>query len=466
MTNDRTILILGVVLVALAGGLAGWWLSQASPPVLPTPSDSAPPTPAAEATASEREPATTVVWISLDGLRADYLDRTETPFLARLASEGAVSRALVPAFPSLTFPSHVTQATGVGVNRHGIPTNSFHDKATGQTLNYPGDNALLEAEGIWTTAARQGLRVAVTDWTLSHNQQGEVRSAYYDPAFQNRLSDTERLQRLLGIYRDDHDATPLRLLMGYASGLDGTGHSRGPDAPEVADALRKIDRELGEFLEAFLAAWQERKVDGDQLYLILTTDHGMTAVETMVDLAALAGVAGQDDVVLVSSGNIGHIYLPGETPEAERIASIVAHVQEHGGDWAPVYARADLPPAWEFDHPTRVGDVVVVLEPGYAFAGRGLGNDADSRPRMTAPVMEVGGPLGMHGYDPATCPDMLGAALFWRYPEPLGGVDLGRVDSHQLHATVCRLLGIEPAAGAHTDAVILDAPTAATSSGG
>src|SRR5688500_4355976 len=55
----------------------------------------------------------TVVWISIDGLRPDYLDRGKTPLLNRLVREGASTRRLVPPTPSLTFTSHVTQATGV-----------------------------------------------------------------------------------------------------------------------------------------------------------------------------------------------------------------------------------------------------------------------------------------------------------------------------------------------------------------
>jgi hypothetical protein len=66
-------------------------------------------------TAREAPPAAdrgreTVVLVSLDGFRWDYLDRGLTPNLSRLAREGVRAAALVPVFPTKTFPNHYTIA--------------------------------------------------------------------------------------------------------------------------------------------------------------------------------------------------------------------------------------------------------------------------------------------------------------------------------------------------------------------
>src|SRR4051812_44977934 len=47
----------------------------------------------------------TVLLISIDGFRADYLDKTPSPTLHKLAAAGA-SGSLIPCFPSKTFPNH------------------------------------------------------------------------------------------------------------------------------------------------------------------------------------------------------------------------------------------------------------------------------------------------------------------------------------------------------------------------
>src|SRR5256885_572819 len=115
-------------------------------------------------------PRTTVLWISVDGLRGDYLKRADPPTLMRLAHAGAYTTQVRPIFPSETFPNHIAQVTGTTADHTGIPTNAFFDTATGQRYSFPDDSALIRVEPIWTTAKRQGVRVAVIDWPMSYKQ--------------------------------------------------------------------------------------------------------------------------------------------------------------------------------------------------------------------------------------------------------------------------------------------------------
>ena len=54
------------------------------------------------------------------------------------------------------------------------------------------------------------------------------------------------------------------------SSLDLAGHRYGPQSPQVADTLLRVDRELGEFL-SFL----DQKVGRDRVMVALTSDHGV-----------------------------------------------------------------------------------------------------------------------------------------------------------------------------------------------
>ena len=56
---------------------------------------------------------TTVILVSIDGMRADYLDKYAPPELTRMASEGVRARWMQPGFPTKTFPNHYTVATGL-----------------------------------------------------------------------------------------------------------------------------------------------------------------------------------------------------------------------------------------------------------------------------------------------------------------------------------------------------------------
>jgi predicted AlkP superfamily pyrophosphatase or phosphodiesterase len=59
-------------------------------------------------------------------LRPDYLGRGDTPVLDALAAQGA-SAPMRPSFPSLTFPNHCTNVTGLRPDRHGTVNNSMED---------------------------------------------------------------------------------------------------------------------------------------------------------------------------------------------------------------------------------------------------------------------------------------------------------------------------------------------------
>src|SRR5436190_23309575 len=68
------------------------------------------------------------ILVSIDGFRADYLDRGATPVMSKLAREG-VRGAMRPSFPSVTFPNHYALITGKTPDHNGIVYNSMEDKA-------------------------------------------------------------------------------------------------------------------------------------------------------------------------------------------------------------------------------------------------------------------------------------------------------------------------------------------------
>ncbi|MCC5822267.1 MAG: alkaline phosphatase family protein [Phycisphaerales bacterium] len=391
----------------------------------------------------------TVVWINLDGLRWDYTDRTEMPTFDRLMREGAFTRALAPAFPTLTFPTHVSMVTGVPVSEHGIAANGYYDRRSGQVLRYPPEAALLDAEPIWITAERQGVRAAVFDWPVSHRQEGDVTASYFNMGYNPRMPDEPRLFQPLEAWADDEDERPLRLLMGYATATDSPGHRYGPDAPEMSEVIRETDALVGRFLERMLDIASEKLADDEDLYLVITTDHGMSTVHHAVHAGKLLAIEDRDDIRVVTSGNIANVYLTGIEPEAERrrvAAELVARAGSH--HFAAAYRLGEVPERLGYAHPDTVGDVVVILDRGYIFSSR-----PDS---MIVDIAEIGGPLGMHGYDVETNPDMYGLSLVWRRGRALGGIDLGRVDYRSLHPTVAALLGVDPSPSARGEALRLE----------
>ncbi len=409
-----------------------------------------------------RPPRATVVWVSVDGLRGDYVRRPgmgALPFFDRLRREALWSSRLRPVTPSITFPAHCSQVTGVDAQTHGITANTFYDSAAKRAWSYPNDAALLQAEPIWLTAQRQGARSAVYDWPLSHNQQGTLRSAYYGDKFDGAQPDADRLRHLLDTWARDAatpagQADPLRLLMGYVIATDKPGHDHGPDSPELAANLRATDAMLAKFSEDAIAQWKRSTpAAGDRLFFVFTADHGMSAVKKLVNFGRLVGEDRRNpQLAFTTTGNVGHVYLdpvafpPGSAERTLRLGEWVARAKA-GGPGFRAWRREEMPPAWGYAHPTRCGDVIVMLPKDYTFSwAPGAPEDA------TAVVREFGtrpgDPRGMHGYPADENPEMMAFFALWEPGARRAGRELPEVNWSQLHPTVAALLGVRPADGA------------------
>src|SRR6187431_3232648 len=54
-----------------------------------------------------------VILISIDGFRYDYAEKYGAKNLLALSKDGVRAEAMIPSYPSLTFPNHYTIVTGL-----------------------------------------------------------------------------------------------------------------------------------------------------------------------------------------------------------------------------------------------------------------------------------------------------------------------------------------------------------------
>ena len=69
-----------------------------------------------------------LILISMDGFRWDYTERTDTPNFDFLIEKGVRAQSLMPVFPTSTFPNHLSIATGLYPENHGIVSNTMYDE--------------------------------------------------------------------------------------------------------------------------------------------------------------------------------------------------------------------------------------------------------------------------------------------------------------------------------------------------
>src|SRR5215212_2902285 len=101
----------------------------------------------------------TIILISLDGFRYDYLDKYQPKTLNQLAKNGIRAKWMIPSFPTKTFPNHYTIVTGLYPAHNGIVENNVYD--FGEVFKIDDHKQVTDAkwwggEPIWVTAEKQG----------------------------------------------------------------------------------------------------------------------------------------------------------------------------------------------------------------------------------------------------------------------------------------------------------------------
>jgi predicted AlkP superfamily pyrophosphatase or phosphodiesterase len=182
----------------------------------------------------------TIVLVSLDGFRWDYLDRPEASGLRAIAASGVHARQMEPTFPTVTFPNHYTIVTGLWAEHHGIVGNTMVDAKLGR-FTISDTNAVRTSgwwggEPLWVTAEKQGRRSAAMFWPGSEAEIAGVRPTWAE-RYDDQLPYDRRIGKVLSWLALPRDSAPA-LITTYFSAVDAVSHRAGPDAPESRAAHR------------------------------------------------------------------------------------------------------------------------------------------------------------------------------------------------------------------------------------
>lgn len=117
---------------------------------------------------SQTAPADVVIVVSIDGFLPEfYRDATwPAPFLQRIALEGASVGMVRGVFPSLTYPSHTSIATGALPIRHGVYYNTPFEPDGATGLWYWSFDS-VRTTTIWEAAKAAGLETASIHWPVT-----------------------------------------------------------------------------------------------------------------------------------------------------------------------------------------------------------------------------------------------------------------------------------------------------------
>lgn len=229
-----------------------------------------------------------VVFILLDGIPADVLEATNTPYLDEIAGEKGYTRAYVGGekdgatqSPTISAVGYNSLLTGVWANKH---------KVWGNSIKAPNYNYW----SIFRVAKEHdpSLQTAIFSTWLDNRTKligeglPETGSLQMDYAFDGFELDTVRFphdeerQYILNI--DEMVATETadyiasdapHLSWVYLEYTDDMGHRFG-DSPQMTKAVELADAQVGRIWKSIQAREQAHN---EEWLIVITTDHGRTA---------------------------------------------------------------------------------------------------------------------------------------------------------------------------------------------
>ena len=377
-------------------------------------SGEAPPT-----NAPEHLDAPYVVMVSFDGFGWDLMETHAAPAFERVASEGVRAERMIPVFPTKTFPTHYTMATGMYAENHGLVGNRFWAPDLDLTYSISDreaveDGRFYRGEPIWVTAERQGMIAASFFFVGSEAPVGGHHPTHWN-RFDASIPHETRVDQVLAWLDMPAEERPHMITL-YFEDVDGAWHNGGKDSPETAAAVARVDASLQRLLDGL-----DELEHGDEVYLVLVADHGLMPAPAegtaLLDLDVYPGVRWGE------SGPYGALYV--DEGGSERLPALRDSIAADLPDF-DVWLREDVPERLHYSSDPRIGDIVI-LAPGGRMVRPG-----DWAPRSTH----------THGWDNLT-PEM-GAIFIARGPGIAPGQTIAAFESIHIYPFLAHVLGLTP----------------------
>jgi predicted AlkP superfamily pyrophosphatase or phosphodiesterase len=367
----------------------------------------------------------TVILISLDGFRYDYLEKFQPKTLNELAKKGIRAKWMIPSFPTKTYPNHYAIATGLYPSHNGIVENNIYDFGSVFTLS---DRKEVEngrwwlGEPIWVTAEKQGQISASLFYVGTEAPINGIQPRFWE-RFDGKMPYQERIDKALGWFDLPSDKRPTMMSL-YFEEVDGAGHDFSPDSEETKQAVLKIDG----IIELLVEGLKQRKIF-DKVNLIIVSDHGMAVVDVnnTVFLDDYFNLETAERILYTNE--IVQIFP--KQQKADEIISKLRNIQH-----ATCWKKDEIPARFHYTDSTRIAPIVCSTEESWMLTTHSRYEDLKKR-------FTKHNPRGGHGYD-----NQLASmrAIFIAHGkafkkskvvEPFENVDV--------YNMMCKILGLTPA---------------------
>ncbi len=360
-----------------------------------------------------------VILISIDGFRYDYFDRYQPEFFLKMRKKGVAAQAMIPSFPSVTFPNHYTLVTGLIPPHHGIIGNTMYDPSTQEWYSIRNAKAVKNPDWyggmpIWSLAESQNLLTACYYWPGSEAPIAGYYPSYYYP-YSETTGVAKRIEEVVKWLKLPEARRP-HLITFYMPQVDHAGHTFGPESMETESAVYFVDAAIKQLDK-------EVRKTGLPVNFIVVSDHGMIGLNTAHPLS-LPKVKPNLVEEIVNNGTYASVFVK----KKEEVKKVYKAIRKGAPQEYKVYLKTEVPKKYHFsdqeDTFNREGDIVLIAEAPYYFSKNGTI------------------PKGSHGYLPEDTPEMKTVFTAWG-PNIKKHKKINAFKNIQVYPLLANLLGLE-----------------------
>ncbi len=314
------------------------------------------------AATAEQQPRYLVL-VAIDGFRWDYLDQYPTPALRELAARGVQADALLPVFPTLTFPNHYSIATGLYPQNHGIVANVFPNEDRSDWYVYKEaesaqDGSWYGGLPVWVAAHDAGLNTAAFFFP---GTEADIRGVKPDRWFRynKAITGSKRVKQVLDWLAEPPDTRPHMVTL-YFDDVDDHSHWSGVDSKQARKAISRVDRYIRQLMDGI-----DRLPYGGQVTLVVVSDHGQASYTQQQPALVLDEQFDISGFRPLEGGN--YLFLYQRQPDEPALLQLQQSINatwDCGHAWRP----GDAPAAWHLGDNPRFADLILIPDPGCAVA--------------------------------------------------------------------------------------------------
>lgn len=363
-----------------------------------------------------------LILISADGFRYDYAKKYNAENLLNLSKQGVSAKAMLPSFPSITFPNHWSLITGLYPSHHGLVDNFFYDYSRKEFYamskkENAEDGSWYGGTPLWSLAEKQGVVSASLHWVGSASEAGGARPTYYYH-YHEKFTPEEKISKAINWLKLPEDVRPHFISL-YFPEVDAAGHHYGPESEEAKNSVKLVDSAVGNLVK------KVNELGLKNVNFIFVSDHGMIKVDKENPLYIPEILLDKERFDIFNSQTLLRVIVK----NPNEIETIYHQLKDAKSDDYKVILTKRFPRKLHYgtkdDKYNRIGQILLVPNAPKIFLEKGKSTS-----------------VGKHGYNPRKTPEM--KAVFYACGDVFkNNLEINEFSNVNVYPLVAEILGLK-----------------------